>query len=154
MKDMLQNGILGHTLLIESGDLRNGKTSPGGGCCLVYNFSKKPPANEYNYKAHIPSGIRHITVYSNSVSLPPSFLRDTGVKSIDLGPLSQVVEEVQRDFLIGCTSLAMLDLSPLSRLTKVHAYFLGECTGLSEIDLSPLSQVVEVEECFLGDALV
>ena len=35
VKEMLQNGIRGHTLLIESGDLRDVESTNGGAYCLV-----------------------------------------------------------------------------------------------------------------------
>ena len=143
---MLENGVPGHTLLIESGDLRDVDAACEGCCLLIYSFTDQYSAN---YSDHIPTTVRHVVVYANVVALPEDFvLGCTGLTTVDLSPLSQVTE-VQGSFLEGCTGLTTLDLSPLSQLTEVQEAFLRGCTGLTTLDLSPLSQVTEVQWSFL-----
>ena len=146
-KEMLQNGTPGHTLLIESGDLRDvDATSEGGHVLLIYRHVKY---QRFEYSKHIPRTVRHITVYGNVVETPEAFLEGcSGLTALDLSPLSQVTA-VKHAFLAGCSGLTTLDLSPLSQVTKVQGSFLGGCTGLTALDLSPLSQVIEVQEPFL-----
>ena len=94
VKEMLQNGIPGHTLQIESGDLRD-VDATGEGCCLL-TYSLEISNNR---EISIPSDVRHVAVYGNITRIPTSFLKN-------------------------CTGLTALDLSPLSRLTEVPGGFL------------------------------
>ena len=145
-KEMLQNGMPGHTLLIESGDLRDVDASGEDGCLLTYCFTED---SIFTYSDHVPSTVSRLTVYGNITSIPQGFLaRCTGLTALDLSPLSQVTE-VHGHFLAGCCGLSIIDLSPLSNVKEVHGYFLRECTGLTTLDLGPLSQLREVQESFL-----
>ena len=81
LKEMLQNGVPGNTILVESDDLRDvgevvivrkkEKGKKGGddvkACCLVYQC--------HSYKPHdgIPSSITHITAYGDTTVVPQSF---------------------------------------------------------------------------------
>ena len=111
-KEMLQNGIPGHTYLIESGDLRDVDASSEDGYLLIYCFTEEVV---FNYGHHIPISVSHLTVYGNVSAVPKRFLQEcTGLTSLDLGPLSQL-REVQLAFLEGCTGLTSLELAPFSR---------------------------------------
>ena len=132
VKEMLQNGIPGYTVLIESGDLRDVDAS-GEGCCLLTYSLEVSNAGEIS----IPSDVRHVAVYGNITRIPTSFLKNcTGLTSLDLSPLSQVTK-VQWGFLHGCTGLTALDLSPLSQVTKVQGVFLQGCTGINDVNNPP-----------------
>ena len=129
-KEMLQNGIPGHTLLIECGDLRDVETSGEGCCLLTYCYSEEPTI--IKYFDHIPSTVGHITVYGNVAKTPLAFLKGcTGLTALDLGPLSQVTG-VQREFLAGCTGLTALDLGPLSQVTEVEGELEAQSAEVSE----------------------
>ena len=151
-KEMLQSGIPGHTLLIESGDLRvvQEDSSEGQCCCLVYNQVLEDGRLErIDFKKQISPAVRNLRVYGNVTCTPTYFLAwCIGLKSIDLSPLSQVTV-IQGHFLSGCVGLTSIDLSPFCKVTEVYESFLAECTSLASLDLSPLSQVTEVGEGFL-----
>jgi len=87
-KDMLQSGIPGHTLLIESKDLRDVGSSEAGdeSCCLVGTTSEEPLA----LGNRIPATVKHVTVFFNGTCLPPSLLCNSSIVSVDLGSLSHV----------------------------------------------------------------
>ena len=147
-KEMLQNGIPGHTLLVESGDLRDVDASSTERCCLLV-YCHVDKFKSYAYSDHIPSTVKHIAAYGNIRETPNAFLEGcTSLTDVDLGPLSQV-SVVQGFFLEGCTGLTALDLSPLSQVTAVQGFFLRGCTGLTSVDLGPLSQVTVVQGGFL-----
>eukprot|EP00658_Telonema_sp_P-2_P000906 TRINITY_DN10331_c0_g1_i3.p1 TRINITY_DN10331_c0_g1~~TRINITY_DN10331_c0_g1_i3.p1 ORF type:complete len:347 (-),score=42.04 TRINITY_DN10331_c0_g1_i3:52-1092(-) len=151
-KDMLQNGTRGHTLLIESRDLRDVGETSHGVCCLIYNLSEEPAEDqpdEFNDYKRIPATVQHITAYSNSASLQDNFLAEcSGLTSLDLSPLS-LSGDLQHGFLSGCSGLTTIDLSPLSQITEIGESFLSDCEGLTELDLSALSQVVRFGWYFL-----
>jgi hypothetical protein len=84
VKEMLQSGVPGHTLLIESGDLRTVESSSKE-CCLVYSCSGDDVASR-SYCDHFPETIEHLVLYSNSVCLPPLFLDCVGIRTVDLSP--------------------------------------------------------------------
>ena len=96
VKEMLQNGVPGHTLLIESCDLRDVDAACEGCCLLVYCFTDQ---YSVKYSDHIHTKVRHVVVYANVVAVP-------------------------EDFLSGCTSLTSVDLSPFSQVTAVQWYLL------------------------------
>ena len=150
-KEMLQNGIPGHTLLIESNDLRdvNSGSSEGDECCLVYGLSVLS-RNFRHYTKHIPATTKHVAVYCNCEYLPPELLKRTAITSVDLSPLlTHVTTEIKENCLAGCTELKTVDLSALSHVKKVQGGLLMGCTGLSAIDLSPLSNITVVHSDFL-----
>ena len=91
------------------------------------------------YENHIPKAVTHIVVYSNMKALPGHFLKNSysGLKSIDLSPLANIVTSLDGSFLTGCTGLEALDLSPLSGVASINGPFLEDCTGLKSIDLTP-----------------
>ena len=147
-KEMLQNGIPGHTLLVESGDLRDVGVSNEEGCLLIFCKPKEPSV--FAFPQRIPTTVEHITVYGNVNSTPCILLKDwAGLTTLDLGPLSQV-KKIHMGFLKGCSGLTALDLSPLSQISVVPEVFLAGCTGLTTLDLSPLSQVTQVQGHFLA----
>ena len=154
VKEMLQNGSPGHTLLLESDDLRDVDASSEGCCLLVYCFTDEytvmRKVSTVRYRDHIPRTVRHVGVYANTNSVPRTFLQEcTGLTTLDLSPLSQLTK-IYKAFLSGCTKLTTLDLSPLSQVREVHGAFLQGCTGLTTLDLSPLSQVREVDTFLEG----
>jgi len=54
----------------------------------------------------------------------------------------------------ACKSLQILDLSPLSNVTTIGAYFLFGCESLNEIDLLPLSNITTIDTSnFLGSCI-
>jgi hypothetical protein len=67
VKETLQNGLPGHTLLIECSDLRDIR-SYSQECCLIYNCSEEV----HSYSDHVPVTTKHLTLYSNCERLPPS----------------------------------------------------------------------------------
>ena len=81
-KEMLQNGTPGHTLLLESGDLRD--FEPQGEVHSLLNYCC--PANScFLYRDHIPAAVRHIEVYANISTVPRDFLNGcTGLSTIGL----------------------------------------------------------------------
>ena len=98
LKKMLQNGIPGHTLLIESSDLRDVEDDGSGEhrCCLLYNLFEEQQYTNVElpgkgYKEHIMPSVSKITVFSNSTTLPWSFLHGcAGLTAINLTPLTHV----------------------------------------------------------------
>ena len=143
LKETLQNGVPGHTLLIESGDLRDVESSEGQ-CCLVYDAIEDDMATVDEQR--LPPTTTHVVVYTNMKYLPDYLLANcSGLEAVDLISLSQVTE-VYEGFLRECTGLTSINLSPLSHITEVQGYFLAGCTGLTSVDLSPLSQLTEVHE--------
>jgi hypothetical protein len=121
LKETLQNGIPGHTLLIESSELRDVSESGEGQCCLVYICTRATCGMN---KDHILPTVTFVTVYGNVIMMRSCFLWGfTGLTSVDLSPLNQVTE-VHVGFFGGCTSLTSVDLSPLSQVTAVHKNFL------------------------------
>ena len=149
LKEMLQNGTPGHTLLIESGDLRDVSASSTEGCCLLVYYFAEDSTVECAYSDHIPSTVRHVVVYANMVEIPSSFLeRCSSLLTLDLSTLS-LLSKVRWSFLSGCTGLTKIDLNPLSQVTMIQRYFLEGCTGLTALDLSPLSQITIVDVGFL-----
>ena len=160
VKELLQNGIPGHTLLIESGDLREATSvSNSDGCCLLYCFPGDSTL-KVAFRKHIPIIVRHITVYTNSVCIPLVSIQGyikylkgllegcTYITTLDLSPLSHVTC-IPWGFLDGCAGLTELDLSPLSQVTEVQGCFLRGCRGLTTLDLSPFAQITEVHMGFL-----
>ena len=162
VKEMVQNGVPGHTLLIESGDLREVDASNVEGSCIFIHHVLEGHTIECCYTNYvngycIPSAVRHVAVYGNSRCIPRVKLGEgsyvgflsgsTGLTTVDLSPLS-LVSEIHEGFLGFCTSLTELDLGPLSNIKEVPAGFLTS-TALTEIDLSPLSQVTMVHGPFL-----
>lgn len=102
VKEMLQNGIPGHTLLIESGDLRNVASESDDStaaleedvgddsCCLVYSFSTNY-LMAFRYYEHVPSTVKHITAFTNMTGMIRCFLtRCAFVTFVDLGAFSRV----------------------------------------------------------------
>ena len=84
-KEMLQNGIPGHTLLIESGDLGDVDASSEGGCLLMYCYAEE--SKLFLHCLHTPSTVGYITVYGNVTETPKSFLEDcVGLTALDLSP--------------------------------------------------------------------
>ena len=70
VEEMLQNGIPGHTLLIESGDLRvvDASRDVEGCCLLTYCFPHGPVYSVREYSTHIPNTVKHVAVYTNTPS--------------------------------------------------------------------------------------
>ena len=71
MKEMLQNGVPGRVLLMESGDLRSPPDGPLP-WCQVHVLGPGTPANKYN--VNIRNSVSHIALYTNSDTLPESVL--------------------------------------------------------------------------------
>ena len=175
MKEMMNNGMPGRTLLLESGDLYNVYSSEAN-CCLLYVFNTATEMTilSVRYHQHVPATATHLNVYwDTAVSPPASLLADCdwltsiallsappcvlsnflfgcgALQSIDLSPLSNVVA-IGSSFLEGCRGLTEVDLSPLSKIQVVSASFLAECTGLTTIDLTPLTNITDVHAFFLA----
>jgi hypothetical protein len=109
---MLQNGIPGHALLIESKDLREVDRGGEGHFCRVFDTADPRNFDERG----------SVTVYSNRTSLALS-TRCATITSIDLSRIIRA-SEIHENFLAGCTGL-----SPLSQVTEIRGNFLGACTG-------------------------
>ena len=95
LKEMLQNGVPGRTLLLESCDLRtidSGSATPH--CCYVYTFDQdggNPNFDEVS--EYIPKGVTHVNVLSNMRTIPRGLLANcTTLETIDLSQLSQAAE--------------------------------------------------------------
>jgi hypothetical protein len=153
MKEMLQNGIPGHTLLIESGDLRDvGGESYRGGVACCRSFTINPTAAYFRhipFNDYIPVEITHIRVFSDLRLLPLDFLKNSRLCDIDLTPISQLEKGVQGPFLQGCKGLSHIDLSPFLRVASTGRSFLQGCSGLMAIHLTPLSHVTDIQASFL-----
>ena len=160
VKEMLQNGIPGHTLLIESGDLRDVDSASNDleGCCLLVDCFPNGSDFDCLHSERIPNSVSHVTVYTNGIRIPRTTAVDVlkgflegcaGLAAVDLSPISRILE-VQVAFLARCTGLTALDLSPLSQVTMIHGLFLSGCTGLTALDLSPLSRLTEISAFFLA----
>ena len=178
LKEMMNNGMPGRTLLFESDDL-HAVDSSAANCCLVYVYNTTDELEgAQNFRECLSPSITQVTVFWDTPS-PPSYLLAyceelqsvilspllvplsvpvilcsflegcTGLKEIDLTPLSGVVE-VGESFLEGCTGLVAIDLKPLSQLEVAHACFLGGCSGLKSIDFSPLSEVKFIDTFFMS----
>jgi hypothetical protein len=164
-KEMLQNGVPGSNLLIESGDMRDvvdGRV-PAWFVIVTSSESEYPIDDSITHVRVIGtihvlydgllmgcSGLTRIDLspLSQVTKVGFYFLSGcSGLTSIDLGPLKNVTE-VGHAFLQGCSRLTGIDLSPLSNVTKVGSFFLA-FTGLTGIDLNPLSKVTEVGSCLL-----
>eukprot|EP00657_Telonema_sp_P-1_P004747 TRINITY_DN21256_c0_g1_i1.p1 TRINITY_DN21256_c0_g1~~TRINITY_DN21256_c0_g1_i1.p1 ORF type:complete len:120 (-),score=24.63 TRINITY_DN21256_c0_g1_i1:47-385(-) len=74
-------------------------------------------------------------------------IRDSSLKSIDLGLFSRLTE-IPGSLLCNCKSLTTIDLSPLSNVRHISGNFLSNCRRLTSIDLSPLSNVVSIDSGF------
>jgi hypothetical protein len=159
LKETLQNGVPGHTLLIESGDLcEMGKKRNGGcgecgiaACCIIATFPTSDDLYQrIPYSDIIPPTVTRIRTYGDLLTLPNGLLENcTMLTTVDFSPLTQVIE-VQKAFLQGCSGLTTINLEPLSNVTEILGSFLEGCSSLKSIDLSPLSQVLKVQEFFLG----
>ena len=180
VKEMLQNGIPGHTILIESGDLREVDASCDvAGCCLLtycldvdgdeedsdYDDGDEEDSDYDNiYREDYfdddddeEQGIRNPIPCTDKHVVVYSNSTKNPIPSHLLKGCSGLdlsplshVTQVQVGFLARCTELKTLDLSPLSQVRKVPAGFLWECFDLAVLDLSPLSQVTEVQAGFLA----
>ena len=143
LREMLQSGIPGTALLLESGDLRDVAVFPRPFLFL----HTKDSVN----KITVPHHVSHVRVLSNMADLPIPLLCDTTtIKTIDLSLLSHL-KELPRYFLSGCTSLMTLDLSPLHNLTEIPSSFVSQCPNLRSINFSGLSNVKSLPADFLSD---
>ena len=159
LKEMLQNGIPGNTLLLESGDLRDVGDDTRTQCCLLENLSSpcavssasnpQPPTTP----PLILANVLHVTVYSNHGSIPSGFLRGCNcMTSLDLTPLLSCPfpRVIGSSFLSGCSGIKTIDLTPLSQLKVLSSFFLSGCTGLESLDLTPLGNVETIHHSFLS----
>jgi hypothetical protein len=60
------------------------------------------------------------------------------------------VQIIRAKFLFVCKSLIYVDLSGLSRVTKIGDHFLEDCESLTNIDLSGLSSITQIGDYFLS----
>ena len=77
------------------------------------------------------------------------FKFNISLTSIDLSGLSNVTQ-VGAWFLQSCSSLTTLDISALSNVTQIKSGFLFGCNSLTTLDLSPLSNVTHISSGFGG----
>ena len=171
LKEMLQNGMPGHTLLLESGDLRDvgcsgglaevkgasplrgdGEVETKRCCCMIYTYQPafQPEMPPY----HITPTVSHLTVYTNHEFLPEMGIMPGGDKlvSVDIIVLNgsrMTMMGVGGSFLIGCTLLKAIDLTPLSNVTVIQNAFMKGCSSLTALDLTPLFNVAEIKGSFL-----
>ena len=80
--------------------------------------------------------------------IPDGFLMDASLASLDLSAES-VVTRIEGSFLGDCTSLTSINLSGLIHVTHIGECFLTGCESLCTLDLTPLRSVTHIEECFL-----
>lgn len=168
MKEMLQNGVPGNTLLIESCDLRtiddsnmteknmDEEDAPPPHCSYVYTFDGNGYTDNFeDLPLCIQEGItHHVAVVTNMRTIPRALLSSfemnyTTLTTIDISQLSKVTR-IEGRFLAGCSSLTSIDLSPLSQVTEMGPSFLAGCSGLKEIDLQPLSHLIVIQRSFLS----
>lgn len=128
-KEMLQGGVPGTTVFIESHNLCNADENIPAYFSLVHtNAADEVPT--------IPTTVSCLTIYTNT-KLPRSFITECYyLKALDLSPLANMTV-FPDDFLMSCDALTTLDLSPLVNLKKLPPFFLSG-TGLTTLDLSPL----------------
>ena len=95
LKEMLQNGKPGNSLLLESDDLRNlnSSTMPDDDSKSVAIILTYPPVSsavfysrkKYPKLPHVVRRMRHVSVYSNREVLPFDFITDSTIlNSIDM----------------------------------------------------------------------
>ena len=149
LKEMMRNGKVGKTLLLESEDLRDVEDASNV-CSLLYIFNAGRDVGKLeSYHAAIPITVTHIHACWDTPMVPPNYFNACKrLTTIRLEPLSHFTQ-ISWAFLSGCSGLATLDLSPLSQVTSLEWSFLQGCSGLSTIDLTPLSQVTSIEGSFL-----
>jgi hypothetical protein len=146
LKEMLQNGIPGSTVLLESGDLREVASPTPPSCCLVYTAIFTP---QTIYRAQLHRSATHIAIYTNLDTLPYHLLQYARhLHTVNLTPLSHITQ-LPMSFLHGCSGLITQDLRPLWRIKTVPACFMYACSGVTSLDLSPLSNVEKIERLFL-----
>ncbi len=80
------------------------------------------------------------------------FLRGTSsMVEIDLSPLTKVTR-IAAGFLADCATLRRIDLGPFSHsLLRVGDYFLSRCVGIQDVDLSPLRLVQTLGYGFMNE---
>ena len=176
-KEMLQNGILGHAMMVESHDLTtvdkstiatNCTSSDGDDDALnnivvfrIVKDAEKSDGQEVFVPFHMPPGVAHLKVYTNH-DLPREFLAGfKQLKTIDFSALPHLTE-LSDGFLSDCSGLETLDLSPFSHVTRLHdsaewddgdsadrRTFLARCTSLKTLDLAPFSNIKYLTAGFL-----
>ena len=145
-KEMLQNGLPGYTILLETRDVRSVDMSNyENSCSTIYSYARirsKPNLSWFfitqRKRYFIPPSM---AIFTNMKRLPIDFLSGCAhVTAVDLSPLSHHTE-LPSGFLAGCSGLTTLDLSPLSNLRVLPNDFLIECSGLTSLDLTPLAHL-------------
>ena len=171
LKEMLQNGKPGNTLLIESDDLKEA-------LCDDSDTMSLPPTSTLQQGAadllseqtlRVPEPLKRSLFTPNLV--------ETAFVTIDSHPSITTLCDflgfltdfdsgnapersahytiyTNRNFLPSyllrkCDTAHTIDLSPLGHVTTLGIAFLGGCRGLKMLDLSPLIQVTEVRSRFL-----
>jgi hypothetical protein len=71
------------------------------------------------------------------------------IRSITWGNDVEGATVLGNNFLMYCTGLTKLDLSPLTRITGIGNACLYQCTGLKELDLSHLVGITSIGSLFL-----
>ena len=114
-----------------------------------------------------------LSYFSNVEKIGNSFLNESGIETIDLSPLKNLVgidsrfmsecdnltsitfpetfenvKEIGDAFLARTNALKTIDLSCFSNVTKINNFFLYE-SGIETIDLSPLKKLTTIEENFM-----
>lgn len=58
--------------------------------------------------------------------------------TLDLSPIGPHLTHIEDGFLMGCSGLVYLDLSPLTHIKAIGRLFLANCTGIIALDMTPL----------------
>jgi hypothetical protein len=86
---------------------------------------------------------------SNISTIGDNFLMDCSrLTNIDLTPLSKITS-IGNNFLKNCNGLTEIIFPSVSNVTSIGNDFLYSCSGLTNIDLTPLSKVTSIGHNFL-----
>ena len=171
LKETLQNGVPGNTLLIESDDLGY-VVSPYH--AVMQKLFMNAPDDAFLRESrnlcaaqNMASGFKcpfllH-TFKPNDDWVTHSFFAITGGTPVRKSYFREVVPHRVKSAVIYCNltvlpcfmmekyyALTSLALKPMPQVRVIQGCFLEGCCALRELDLSPLSQVTKIESSFLS----
>ena len=171
LKEMLQNGTPGNTLLLESGDLRDvgcdvsssadthlhsreGLSSSVLGDDLRHVDRATPTKNDNSTNVRCRCLLVYTNVRYDEISYTATFRKRIPITVSHISVYSNL-EVTPHHMLMECHTLTSIDLSPptssLSSNSHPHGvdnFFLRGCSSLEALDLSPLSHVTRLGGCF------
>ena len=114
-KEMLQNGVAGQTILLESRDVTTiEKCTP-----ITHSQINTSNGRAEEFTASLNRALPHVSVHTNLTSTPLGFLfRAIGLVSIDLHSM-MTITQINSEFMSGVKTLQHLDLSSLSNVVSI-----------------------------------